>query len=61
MAAYSGAAVGDVQVVAERNSECRLRPEEELGKMYRDLLYLKRKGAEGFILKVFNSTDRAWV
>ncbi|KAK4232718.1 hypothetical protein C8A03DRAFT_39681, partial [Achaetomium macrosporum] len=43
-----------------RNSECSLRPAEELYKLRQELLSL-RKEPEAFILKVFRSADKVWV
>jgi hypothetical protein len=43
-----------------RNSDCKLRPVEELYEMRRGLLSLM-KDPEAFVSKVFHSTDKIWV
>ena len=53
--------VTDKERDSPRNTECKLRPVEELMQMYKDLMYLKRKDADGFIGRVFHSEDSAWV
>ncbi|KAB5522988.1 hypothetical protein GE09DRAFT_1258623 [Coniochaeta sp. 2T2.1] len=44
-----------------RNVEYKLRAEDELFQVYKDLLYLRRKDADGFILRIFGSVDPVWV
>jgi hypothetical protein len=43
-----------------RNNEVKLRAEQELIGLRRELLSL-RKDADGFIRRVFHSHDRVWV
>ncbi len=43
-----------------RNSDSKLRSEEELHKMHIELMSL-RKNADGFIQRIFRSTDRIWI
>jgi hypothetical protein len=43
-----------------RNSDCKLKPLDELLSMRRELLLL-RTDPDAFIAKVFRSTDKIWV
>lgn len=43
-----------------RNSDLKLRLEEELYSIYKDLMYL-RKYPDAFIAIIFKSDDKVWV